>query len=327
MTDSLHARWLRPEDAQAICELWRTVLPGTVDTSRWFEDTVSDLLKRGAVSGTGIFDAVQGGTCLAFGLSCFLREEMTDSYIENPEPYLNLRLLKSAHKGNYQDFLMPDQIALPNAGEGLDLFVLEWCQITFDFEDPLAHRLLNLIVPHYIAQHASYRLRRSLHETEIALGYIQESGSNKHLFDVRPQHPWSMSEDGRGPRAVYGLTREEALKLPGVGVAKTVFEYVEPKFRFRKRERQILLAALDGQTDVAIAGQLGISRDGVRNHWRAIYDHVADISPEILGLTAAEPSNARGAEKRRRLLAHLSGALQELRPYGKERRAKRVSLL
>lgn len=320
MTAHFDVRTLSSDDASAVCALWRDVLPPTHHLGDWLDETVADLIEREAINGSGIFDSAQKGRCISFGLSCFLREEAVDAYMADPRPYMNLRLLEEARQGDFTNILLPSEVAPRNAGDGLDLFVLEWCQATYDFSDPFAHQLLNLIIPEYIRLHQSFKIRRSFHETEVALGHIQESGLNKRLFDVFPQDPWSMSDVGPGPRAVYGLTKEDALKLPGVGVAKTIFGYTEPRFGFRPREQKILKAALAGATDVDIAEQLGISRDGVRNHWNAIYARVADVDPHLLESpgAAARSSSKRGSEKRRRLLAKLAGQTQELRPYAKK---------
>ncbi|MEM9248895.1 MAG: LuxR C-terminal-related transcriptional regulator [Pseudomonadota bacterium] len=320
MSTSLIPRRVEASNVASVCALWAQVLPPHPDLP--LAEVLGGLVTRGLVTGRGLFSTE--GECLAVGLSCFLREDTVEIFIREPRPYLNLRLLKAVAEGDASDFLTVEEIAAQNAGAGLDLFVLEYVQVTFDFDDPLAHTLLSQIVPLYLANHAGYNLRRTFHETEVAKGTIQESGGNRRLFDLTPDHPWSVSPDGLGPRAVYGLTREDAAGLAPTQIAKVPFAFTRPTLSLIPREQQILSLALEGLTDQEIGEHLGISRDGVRNRWRSLYDHIETVAPATFGPDESRRGQeaARGAEKRRRVLALVKDRPEELRPYTLKRSAR-----
>ena len=297
-----------------ICALWNKVLPDDGRLGFQLEDVVGDLVARGVLFGRGLF--AEDGECLAFGISCFLSDDALTSFTEAPKAYLCLRLLGAASRGDMSSFLSLEETATQNAGDGLNLFILEYAQVTFDFDQRLAHTLLSRIVPEYLASHAGYNLRCTLHETEVSKGHIQEAGGNQRLFDINPQHPWSLSPNGLGPRAVYGMSRDNIVSLPATQVAKVLFVYSRPIFSLIPREQQVVSLALDGLTDLEIGAALGMSRDGVRNRWRAIYDQIETVAPETFGLDDSRRGEvSRGAEKRRRVLALLKDRPEELRPY------------
>lgn len=244
------------------------------------------------------------------------------AFIAAPRPYLNARLLRRHRDGDGTVFLKREGQAIGNATDGLTMFVMEYWQETFDFTDPWAHQLLNTIVPIYHRCFRGNNIKRILHETEVAVGHIQVAGGNPHLFDTQPDDPFSMSPGGGGPSAVYGITRDDALSAPATGISKVLLYYTAPELRLSLRQQDVAILALDGMTDAAIAEALGISRDGVRQHWRAIFDRIETFMPGFFSDPGAGSApDTRGGEKRRQTLRYLDARPQELRPFAYRGRA------
>ncbi|WP_168797732.1 sigma-70 family RNA polymerase sigma factor, partial [Aliishimia ponticola] len=247
--------------------------------------------------------------------TCFLHESVAEDFVARPKPYLNRRLLTRFRDGDRSVFLFPQEQAPRNAGAGLEMFVLEYCQETFDFESSLAHQILNAIIPVYIAAHTGFNVKRCLHETELSVGHIQESGGNPFLFEVDPQDPFSLSEAGHGPRGVYGVSRDSLIPDQATGIAKSLLFCQAPKFQLVLQEQALVRHALEGFTDVEIARAMDVSRDRVKQIWQRIYAHLEDIVPEFFSSVASPVEGLkRGGEKRRVSVAYLRSHPEELRP-------------
>lgn len=310
------ARPMRPGDGQEVTRLWSKVLPDTENWADWLPGVIDTLLVKFQVIGGVLMVEGPKPRCVAVGLSCFLPDEIAADYASNPRPYLNRRLLTRYRDGDQSVFLTREQQALGNSSDGLEMFVLEYYQETFDFTDDWAHQLLNSIVPVYHSVHRGFNIKRSMHETEMAVGHIQLAGGNPLMFEVSPQDVFSLSPDAGGPRAVYGVSRDGAASEPATGISKVLLYYTPPEIRLNLRQQEIVLLALEDLTDVEIAERLGISRDGVRQHWRAIYDRFEDVKPEFYDkLESGSGKATRGSEKRRQTLSFLDSRPQELRPY------------
>ncbi|WP_136463039.1 hypothetical protein, partial [Aliishimia ponticola] len=165
MTEPLNARAMQPGDGRAVVALWKRYLPDTEDWETWLPDLLDRLVCDGAVLGGVVFTEGQKPRCLAAGITCFLHESVAEDFVARPKPYLNRRLLTRFRDGDRSVFLFPQEQAPRNAGAGLEMFVLEYCQETFDFESSLAHQILNAIIPVYIAAHTGFNVKRCLHET------------------------------------------------------------------------------------------------------------------------------------------------------------------
>lgn len=85
-------------------------------------------------------------------------------------------------------------------------------------------------------------------------------------------------------------------------------QYTPPRCGFSANEQLILMLALDGKTDEAIACALNASVATVKKRFRIIY--------EKFGLGG---DGARGAETRRHLLNSVREHPEELRPYASEK--------
>jgi hypothetical protein len=109
------------------------------------------------------------------------------------------------------------------------------------------------------------------------------------------------------------MTRADALANPGYAVS-TLFAYTPPCCRFHAREQILLRHALTGFTDEDLAATLDLSLSTIKKRWRAIYDTAAACIEDLLPPASLAHDQARGAEKRRRLLDYLRHHPEELRP-------------
>lgn len=315
MTDGFEARKMRAGDGAAVVALWETFLPPGEDWETWLPAMLDHLVGARIINAGVVMSTADEPRCLAAGISCFLPDAIAEEYIAQPRPYLNRRLLTRYRDGDNSVFLTPEEQMPGNTGEGLTMFVLEYCQETFDFGDPFAHRLLNAIVPVYISAHQGFNIRRSMHETEIAVGHVQEAGGNRKIFDVSPQDPASMASQGRGPRAVYGVSRDQLSPHEATGIARSILFSPPPRFELTLREQEVVLLALEGMTDAEIAQRIGVSRDRVKQIWGQIYAYLEGEAPDFFGEIAAPTSGVkRGGEKRRATVTFLGQNPQELRP-------------
>ena len=113
---------------------------------------------------------------------------------------------------------------------------------------------------------------------------------------------------------LVGMTRDEAFAEYGSRVSG-LFVFTPPRFSFTRAEQLVLRQSLAGDTDLEIASHLSISRWTVKKRWQSIYDRVDGIDDHILPANGRnQESGARGAERRRHLLAYLRQHLEELRP-------------
>lgn len=113
---------------------------------------------------------------------------------------------------------------------------------------------------------------------------------------------------------LVGITREEALAQYGSRVSG-LFLFTPPRFSFTRAEQLVLRQSLVGDTDLEIASHLSISRWTVKKRWQSIYDRVDGIDRYVLPSNGrSQEGGARGAERRRHLLAYLRQHLEELRP-------------
>ncbi len=176
-----------PGDGAKITELWLSVLPKSDDWMAWVPDQIDNLIANHQILCGLIMTQGETERCAAFGMSAFLHDHLVEEFVRAPRAYFNVRLL-NRHKNGHDTFLTQEQQAEKNAADGLEMFVLEYVQETFDFEDEWAHQLLNAIVPVYHAVHAGFNIKRSMHETEDAVGHIQIAGGKPSpVFRVTPR--------------------------------------------------------------------------------------------------------------------------------------------
>jgi hypothetical protein len=118
-----------------------------------------------------------------------------------------------------------------------------------------------------------------------------------------------------------GITQELAMRVTGCTWVASMFAYGAPQFGFNPSEQRLLLSALkDGETDEGLAAALGISVSAVKKSWRSIYQRVADRIPDLFPPHSSVENeiDARGRQKKQRLLAYVREHPEELRPFSRK---------
>jgi DNA-binding CsgD family transcriptional regulator len=132
------------------------------------------------------------------------------------------------------------------------------------------------------------------------------------LSDGSSSRPATSTADDRQGYLV--VQHREAVPSSPLHGHAPFFHAPSPTLGFSRAEQRVLERALLDQSDAAIADDLGISVDAVKQTWRRVFDRVSRVMPYIIPPGNAA-SDTRGCEKRRHLLQYLRGHLEELRPH------------
>lgn len=275
------------------------------------------LLHDGAMTATLVETRRPGATSAiaAFGLSVFVTDAWAQAARLDEEPYLAARTIGLELAGR-SPILRPAAVARSAGASGLHVLILHYGEareLDRDTRMAVRYRMLQA----FIEAHRGYRIEEVIQEfwDEIDPEYVA-SGWGRVVTDYASyfgRRGEAMPPRGRGPRLV-GITRAEALAKPGA-IAGPLFVYVPSRLSLTRAEQALLGRALLGWTDVELARGLGLSLPTIKSRWRAIYDRVGRLAPDVIreAACADNPRSARGQEKRRGLLEYLRRHPEELR--------------
>jgi hypothetical protein len=241
----------------------------------------------------------------ATGASVFLSDAAAQAYLASPTPFFAAQLMRQVLSGEPDVVLNTRQIALGNAGDGLNLFVLGFTHRYGAEEPPILRPLLARAIEHFVYAHRGYRLRRMLREDPYPIA------------DVLVASGMTIAHDfvDIGRKVLIAEPSAAAHIFPSSTISM-LFNCSAPQVLYSNAERRLLDLAVDGLTDSEIASELDVSGNTIKQTWRSIYDRTQRRVP--LALAAAGQSSldgVRGQEKRRHLLAYLRDHPQELRPH------------
>jgi DNA-binding NarL/FixJ family response regulator len=115
-----------------------------------------------------------------------------------------------------------------------------------------------------------------------------------------------------GSLSTYLATEQVASAQP-FSIQRSIFNYRKPVLHLSEGERELLCAALEGQTDTELAVSLRLTLPAVKARWRSVFTRFAkmekSLAPEFFG------QGGRGPQKRHRILAYLREHPEELRPF------------
>lgn len=259
----------------------------------------------------------------AIGTSHFVRDEVYDELMRTPRPYLMDRLYSLVLDG-HQPFLDQREIARANAGTGLSLLMPVYLQREHDLTHPDSQRLMPLGPAAWYFCHAGYNVRRLLGEVYGRPGgaYMTAGGFRiAHVFDAAEGLP----PDSEPHQHV--LDRKD---LPPGAINPLSLWLLHPRppvLGLPPSLQTVVIHALQGETDRAIAHRLGISADAVKQAWRgvlkAVSQHLPDLNGDAAGSGLGEGTPVRGAEHRRVVIEYLRQHMEELRPWSDPTRAVR----
>lgn len=253
----------------------------------------------------------------AFGMSVFVSDAFIERYLAAPRPHLAARIYEEIAAGR-SPLLDPEAVRQANAGAGLNLVMLHYCQHDWDFAKPKTMEVLFASHASVRLAHEGYRVRRVFEEAFAEQRQLLSSGGLLLKSDFADAYGPDRPERLRS--WLYGLYREDVQHdLPGPTVS-FLFHQNRPRFGLSPAEQRVLLRAIvEENTDQEIADELGVSADAIKQVWRRVYERVTEVEPQILG-SGSEPELTRGNEKRRRVLAYLRAHLEELRPWPRARK-------
>jgi hypothetical protein len=284
-----------------------------------FEKMPSAWLKvmREGFLNSSVIEDMEGSTpkVVAWGASVFVTDDFLQSLKSAPMGWIEPELTRQVLEGR-TGILSLEEIRKANSTDGLNNVV--WGGIGIA-PNPSEQTLLNLeILRAFERDHLGYRFKELVFQP-VGLEPIHMSlkwgarfwNAERGEYFVPDPPP---NEDQISQPFLMGFTREFTRQEAGSWVS-ALFLYSPPKMHFRPAEQRVLLAALRGLTDSELSDELMISLSAVKKAWLAIYDRAAQAIPGEFGENGNSQINSkRGKEKKQRLLAHLRGRMEELRP-------------
>jgi hypothetical protein len=185
-----------------------------------------------------------------------------------------------------------------------------------------SNELLRFNMAGFVEMHRGYLFKEIIspqHHTAEHLAFVLGTGGR--LWDPETgDYTLPLRSDPaeliRKPH-IIGVTRDMVDRRDrAASWVGSVFDYHSPILRFSPSEQRLLTCALTGVTDEQLAGALGISVSGVKKMWISIHRRVEESMPDLIpeSHSLEVPTNSRGKEKCRRLLAYLRDHPEELRP-------------
>lgn len=257
-------------------------------------------------------DSPSGLEVLSFCGGLFLREAVVDEYLANPHPGLVSDVLVRLLDGQ-QPLLTLDEIRKANSGDGLTLAVFPVAHGKLAWDDARTEQLRKLAPQAFLRDISGYRLRALYYEvfTDENAGYLQ-AGGYRLLHDFSARAGTGFLRPDCRPRMLR-LTRSD-LPPGAMSMASQMFDPPRARLGLTLAEQRVVLRALSGASDQAIADALGLSTETVRSHWRAIYRRLSHVLPDAAVSMQQPDATPRGTEKRRIAIEYLRQNMHELRP-------------
>jgi DNA-binding CsgD family transcriptional regulator len=305
--DGRNALPLEPRVRQALAGLLAQLISSPACTLSVFED-----------------DGRSGMHVVSFAGGIFVRDELIDEYLAAPYPGLLSAVLAALLDGR-RPLLTEDEIRQSNSNEGLVIAVFPMPYGRCEWDDPQVQELRKLAPQAMMRDIDGYRLRAIYYEvfTDEAARYIQ-AGGYRLLSDFSGRAgTGSLGTDCR-PRMLR-LTRAD-LPPGAMSMATQMFDPPQVRLGLTPAEQRVVLRALRGASDRAIAEALGLSTETVRSSWRSIYQRLTHVLADVEA-PAHQPGDAsRGLEKRRVAIEYLRQNMHELRPTLRSPRRNRPRL-
>jgi hypothetical protein len=322
MPSSLRARYIKAGDGARVAAMMRQISPLHAEVEENLEERIEIAIDQECVVGV-VVERVGGETGKPFivGVTMlgFVRDGFVDQHFAAPTPCLSSTLMRGVNKTSIGHFLSRREQADANLSDGMHQAIVEFAIEPMDMQHPDFGPIMNELFSAYFKFERGYNIKGVFVEADHALDqlvigtglkpvtYFDLDGTNEDII-----FPLGISRK----RCLYRVVREDKSKLSPGMAAFILMTYIRPTFKFTPTEQRLLTNAIDGRTDDEIARSLEVSRDAIKQTWRAIYDHVLDVMPDMLWNAEDEESGSRrGTEKRRRVVSHVSNNLQELRPH------------
>jgi hypothetical protein len=248
-------------------------------------------------------DSIEG-----FGASVFVDDGFVDEFMGERRNYLDAAVYERILSGR-SPVLSQAELADANAGDGLNIVVLNYGLRSHDLSDPMTQRVLQVGSAAFYSLHSGYRLKMMLNEVfgPTAAEYMKAGG-------FRLQETMSNTRTAADQTPHLFALRREWVQPGAIDTLSFLFHTPRPQIGFSAAEQRVLVQALLNRSDAEIAERLGLSVDGVKKTWRRIYDRVSRRLPYLIADTRKESGSGRSTEKRRHVLDHLRAHPEEVRP-------------
>ena len=254
---------------------------------------------------------------IGFGSSGFVTDGFCEEARTTLPPPISTQVIRRWQDG-CSPILEPEAIREANSGPGLNLLILHigWSsQLTLEEIRHVKGKLLEAL----LFFHSGYQLKEVMQEIYSdderqraqAAGALVQNDYSAYYF----AHPEALPPLPRRPYLMGGRRDE----VQDGSYLSPLFFYSPPRFFFKPGEQDLLWLALMDKSDEEITRLLHLSPSAVQKRWRASYERVAAVMPDLLpwsDLSGAE-AQTRGTEKRRHLLRYLRSHPEELRPICK----------
>lgn len=291
---------------QAVPAALPTLWQGLLHQPGFNADVIEDLVRP------------PGRRVLGVGMAVALDARWSQRLAESPPAYIARHLYGDLVAGRFRP---PSDAAMAraNASEGVDFMLLHYRQHHPAVDDPVALTLWSVGLNAMRSAHAGHRVRQL---------YQEAWGDEQSVMRSIGMHPRTQrgSSPGAAPLPeLFGLSRQEALRmLPGAHL-RDVFEHQPPVFGFSAAERRLLRRAVFDESDEEIAQHLATTPHTLKKHWRSIYHRVEGALPDLFGTgRAAADEGTRGPAKKRALVSYLRQHPEELRPHTADRRSRQL---
>ena len=247
-----------------------------------------------------------GRRIVSFGASLFLERAYVDRELRQPRPDCNSRIIGDIASGK-QVFCRPASLTGPASESSLDLFLL--CS-SFRYKglDSRQQAEVSVLLPQALVYlHEGYRVGRIFMETtQEPMRVLASSSGVWKTIACFPNES----------RALMVVTNEEIKSSAGFSVLAPLFRHRAPVLGLRNAEKHLLSEAIHGETDAELASRLYLSLSSVRKRWSSLFLRLAETHPGLLK-EAQETSreDARGMQKRHKVLTYIRSHPEELRPF------------
>jgi hypothetical protein len=246
------------------------------------------------------------GRACAVGLTVFVNETFSDALLAEPAPHIGKHLLLTSRYRS-SPILTVSDIGVRNASGGLQMVVV------LTHIDPMATdrpSVLGKVIKAFVDFHAGFRIARIINQVFGVqdISDVRTSNSFELVAEWNPD-----TSAAAVASALFTLTREEAVARRSVFLP--MFVYDTPRVVFSAEQRELLRAALDGDTDEYLAARLGISTSAVKARWRRIQQRAISRHPTLFDRIDDGTTNRRGPQVRHIVLRYVRSTPSELRPY------------
>jgi hypothetical protein len=295
----LHWRELIESDLEACFEVQPADLgAGLVDRATAM-GVWRKLLKNHAFVSRVIFD---GPGLKGFGASAFLVPEFLDRELARPRLGINSSIIAGLARGE-RILLNRDEIARANGRGGIHAYILAspWWKTS----NPVEHSdFLLASGTTCVEGHAGYRMDRFIVEfsRDLACAF---AGTAE--FEV-------LFEDRALGGTLVAVNREGTAFSPS-SIFNLLFRYQEPVLGLTDAQQQLLIAVMNGATDLTLAAELGVTYQAVKKRWVSVLQKVEGRKPDLFSGLALGEDGKRGPQRRHRVLSYVRAHPEELRPY------------